>query len=87
MVSESFDEHVVNGLRQGCALSPVLFFLYINVLVDRLREAEIGVECRSQRIPVLLYADDMVILADNEKMLRRALDEPWSFTEPMLDSP
>ena len=73
MVSESFD--VVKGLRQGCVLSPVLFFLYINSLVNRLREAGIGVEGRGQRIPALLYANDMVILADDEKMLRRALAE------------
>ena len=35
----------------------------------------IGVECRGQRLPALLYADDMVILADDEKMLTRALNE------------
>ena len=68
MVSESFD--VVKGLRQGCVLSPVLFSLYINSLVNRLREAGIGVEGRGQRIPALLYANDMVTLVDDEKMLR-----------------
>ena len=71
MGSESFDV----GLRQGYVLSPVLFSLYINSLVDRIsREAGIGVECRGQRIPSFLYVDDMVILADEEKMLRRALN-------------
>ena len=48
MVRESFN--VVKGLRQGCVLSPVLFSLHINSLVIRLREAEIGVECRGHRI-------------------------------------
>ncbi len=62
-------------MSQGCVLSPVLFSLYINSFVDRLRETDIGVECRGQRIPALLYADDMVILADAEKMLRRTLNE------------
>ena len=60
MVSGSFD--VMKDLRQGCVLLPVLFSLYINSLVNRLREAGIGVEFRGQRIPVLLYADDMVLL-------------------------
>ena len=67
MLSESFD--VVKGLRQGCVLSPVHFSLYTNSLVDRLREAGIGVECRGQRISALLCVDDMVILADDEIML------------------
>ena len=67
MLSESFD--VVKGLRQGCVLSPVLFSLYTNSLVDRLREAGIGVECRGRSIPALLCVDDMVILADDEMML------------------
>ena len=44
MVSESFG--VVNGLRQGCVLSPVLFSLYINSLLDKLRKAEVGVKCK-----------------------------------------
>ena len=73
MVSELFD--VVKSLRQGCILSPVLCSLYINSLVDKVREEGIRVECRSQRIPALLYADGLVILADDEKMLRRALYE------------
>ena len=67
MVSESFN--VMKGLRQGCVLSPVLFSLYINSLVEKLRGAGVGIECRGQRIPALLYADDMVILADDEEML------------------
>ena len=33
MVSESFD--VVKGLRQGCVLSPVLFFLYIQLFGEQ----------------------------------------------------
>ena len=46
-----------------------------STLVNRLREAWIGVECRGQRIPALMYADDKIILADDKKMLRRALNK------------
>ena len=62
------------GLRQGCILSPLLFSLYVNSLVYKLKEAEVGVKCGSQVIPVLLYADDAVILAEDERSMRRGLD-------------
>ena len=35
------------GLRQGCVFSPLLF-LYINSLVEKLKAAGVGVECRGQ---------------------------------------
>ena len=58
MVSESFDV----GLRQGCALLPVLFSLYINSLVDSSAE--------KQRLGLNVE----VILANDDKMLRRVLN-------------
>ena len=39
-----------------------------------LKEAEVGVKCREQLISVSLYADDAVILAENEKLLKRGLE-------------
>ena len=59
------------GLRQGCILSPLLFSLFINLVVARLKEAEIGVKCGSK---LLLYADDAVIFAEDEKSMRLGLD-------------
>ena len=63
----------MNGLRLGCVLSPVLFSLHINSLLDKLRKVEMGVKCKDQLIPALLYADDKVMFAEDEEMLRRAL--------------
>ena len=40
--------------------------LYINSLVLELEEAEVGVKCRKQLVSVFLYADDAVILAEDE---------------------
>ena len=60
--------------RQGCILSPLLFLLYINSLVSKLKEAEVGVKFRKQLISVLLYADDAVILAEDEKLMKWGLE-------------
>ena len=75
---------VACGLRQGCILSPLLFSLYINSLVNKLKEADVGVMCRGQLISALLYADDTVIFAEDEELMRRGLNilaewcEEWS---------
>ena len=58
-LSEPFD--VTSGLRQGCVLSPLLFSLYINGAVEKLRAAKVGIMCREELVPALLFADDMVI--------------------------
>ena len=62
------------GLRQGCILSPLLFSLYVNSLVSKLKGAEVGVKCGDQLISVLMYADDAVIVAEDEKSMKRGLE-------------
>ena len=61
------------GLRQGCVLSPMLFSLYINSLVEKLKAAGVGVECRGRLITALLYADDAVLVAEDEGQMRVSL--------------
>ena len=44
----------------------LLFCLYINSLVTKLKGAEVGVKCGGLLIPVI-YADDAVIFAKDQK--------------------
>ena len=62
------------GLRQGCILSPLLVSLFINSVVTRLKEAEVRVKCWGKLISMLLYADDAVIFAEDEKSMKLGLD-------------
>ena len=70
----SGDFEVNSGLRQGCVLSPLLFSLYINGVVKRLKEEKCGVECGGETIPGLLFADDTCLVASEALGLKKSLD-------------
>ena len=58
------------GVRQGCLLSSLLFSLYINDLEQCLaNEGAEGVELWDIRLCAMLYADDLVLLAETEQDL------------------
>ena len=63
------------GIKQGCALSSILFNLYINDLLQRLNELNVGIDIEGQKLSVLAYADDVVLLAETESDLQVLLDE------------
>ena len=66
------------GHKQGCCLSPILFSLYIQeISSDLARSGEgiwVGPEGDKVCIPALLFADDLVLLAEGEQPLQRLLN-------------
>jgi hypothetical protein len=52
------------GVRQGCVMSPILFSLFINGLARELKRKGQGVNIGGRRVQLLLYADDIVLLAE-----------------------
>ena len=54
---------VVNGVRQGAVLSPVLFCIYFDELINELQTAKYGCYIGFCFVGVLAYADDLVLLA------------------------
>ena len=69
--TEEFDVHT--GVPQGSVLSPLLYAVYVNGLHDALRKHGLGVRIYGRLIPLLLYADDIVLLASNAAELQRML--------------
>ena len=65
---------VMNGLKQGCMLSPLLFNLFINNLVETINSLGLGVDIGQEKVSVLLYADDLVLVAETETDLQTLLN-------------
>ncbi len=59
--------NVSSRIKQGSLLSPILFNLYINDLALLLNNAGHGVGLDGVKVNVLLYADDLVFVADSEQ--------------------
>ena len=53
---------VSNGVKQGGVLSPILFSVFIDVLLESLRNSGYGCKIGDQYVGCISYADDIIIL-------------------------
>ena len=62
------------GVKQGDNISPTCFNLFINELIKELRGCNVGVNVNGTLVNVLVYADDIVLLANNEVEMQTLLN-------------
>jgi len=64
------------GIHQGCVLSPCLFNLYAEYILQNawLDEAQAGINIAGRNINNLGFADDTILMAESKEELK-SLDE------------
>ena len=65
---------VSSGVKQGDIISPILFSMYLNDLATGIKELNCGIDVDGYNLSILLYADDIVLIAPDEKSLQKMLD-------------
>ena len=77
-LSDSFDCDL--GHRQGCVLNQMLLSLFINDLDDDISSLNTeGCKLYGTYIHTLLYADDLILLANSKEELQMKIDKLSKF--------
>ena len=72
---------VMNGVRQGAVSSPILFCMYIDNLIKKLRHSNIGCQLQGLYFGVLVYADDLLLLSPSRSGLQAMVKICEKFAE------
>jgi hypothetical protein len=62
------------GVKQGCLILSSLFAVYINDLAQRINDLQCGFKIDDIFLSILLYADDIGLIAPDELKLQQMLD-------------
>ena len=56
----------IGRVRQGCCLSPLLFNLYLEEMINEYLKGCTGIKIGGRNITTIRFADDMALIAEEE---------------------
>ena len=72
---------VLRGTAQGCTLSPLLFNIFIDGLLEDIQTAGLGVEVGNGVIGGLMFADDFAGLAPSAGQLQQLINKAAQYLQ------
>jgi retron-type reverse transcriptase len=73
---------VMNGVKQGGILSPILFSLYIDELLEQLRASGCGCYVGTTFAGAFAYDDGIIILCPTKLAMKSQLNVALSYASP-----
>ena len=77
-ISDAFS--VRRGVRQGALLSPCLANIFLRPLIQQLDATGLGAMVCGKHVPVVAYADDLLVMSGNALDLQKLLDSVSEFS-------
>jgi hypothetical protein len=75
--SEAFKTSV--GVKQGGPMSPFLYNVYTQDLIDKIENLNSGPRIKELQISAIMYADDIMLMSTTRKGLEKMLNETASY--------
>jgi len=86
-IQDEEEEVKINrGVRQGCTLSPIIFNAYFQEAIDMIKEnSNLGIKINGQKISLLLFADDIALIAEIKEDLAQLINAMYKTFEKKLE--
>ena len=77
--TRSVEFNIERGVPQGDPLSPTLFIIFINSLLDEIEKANLGIKMHGITTPGIGFADDLCFMAESMEQLNKLIKicEKW----------